>query len=275
MKNNHAQAVSVDRTLARVRSLFRRTVRDSQGLFWIEGIRHFVQAYDARFSFDTVIYSPILLKSSLAEMLIRRLGAESVERVRIRPEQFRPISKAERASGIGAILRQRWTPIERADASRGLCWIVIEDLRSPGNMGTILRTAEAVGAAGVIFVGTLCDPFDPAVLRASMGGIFHLSLVRTTRQGLQAWIQANEVQLVGLSPEAGRLWTDFPTVGAIALAVGEERAGLSPELRSLCQTTVRLPMTGRADSLNAGVSAGVMMYELMRRKGDCGSVICP
>jgi TrmH family RNA methyltransferase len=266
MKNNHAQAVSIDRSLARVRSLFRRTVRDSQGLFWIEGIRHFIQAYDARFSFDTVIYSPILLKSSLAEMLIRRLGAESVDRVRIRPEQFRPISKAERASGIGAILRQRWTPIEHADAARGLCWIVIEDLRSPGNMGTILRTAEAVGAAGVIFVGTLCDPFDPAVLRASMGGIFHLSLVRTTRQGLQTWLQANDVQLVGLSPEAARLWTDFPDAGAIALAVGEERAGLSPELRGLCQTTVRLPMTGRADSLNAGVSAGVMMYELLRRR---------
>jgi RNA methyltransferase, TrmH family len=274
MKNNHAQAVSVDRSLARVRSLFRRTVRDSQGLFWIEGIRHFIQAYDARFSFDTVIYSPILLKSSLAEMLIRRLGAESVDRVRIRPEQFRPISKAERASGIGAIVRQQWTPIEHADAARGLCWIVIEDLRSPGNMGTILRTAEAVGAAGVIFIGTLCDPFDPAVLRASMGGLFHLSLVRTTRQGLQTWIQANDVQLVGLSPEAQRLWTDFPASGAIALAVGEERAGLSPELRGMCQTTVRLPMTGRADSLNAGVSAGVMMYELMRRRCDSNGMIC-
>lgn len=268
MNNKKSSAIHSHRVLARVRQLFKRSVRDSEGCFWIEGVRQFVQAFDARHSFDTVIYSPILLQSPLAEMLIRRLGAAEVSRVKVSPEQFRSISKAERVSGIGAIVRQRWTPIEQADASRGLCWLVIEDLRSAGNLGTILRTAEAAGAAGAIFLGSYCDPFDPAVVRASMGGIFHLSLVRTGHEQLKQWLHAGQVQLVGLSPRADRLWTDLPSVGATALAIGEERGGLSQRLRDFCQTTVRLPMTGQADSLNAGIAAGVMMYELVRRQQE-------
>lgn len=142
---------------------------------------------------------------------------------------------------------------------------MIERLRSPGNLGTILRTAEACGVAGIIFVGPECDPFDPAVVRASMGGIFHLRLIRTSPAELIGWALAQRLQLVGLSPDAERLWTDLPSAGPVALVIGEERGGLSASLRSLTHTTVRLPMRGRADSLNVGVAAGVMMYELIRR----------
>ncbi|HEY3231723.1 MAG TPA: TrmH family RNA methyltransferase, partial [Roseiflexaceae bacterium] len=157
-----------------MRALAHPQVRKAQGCFWIEGIRNFVQACDAKLTFDIAIHSRVLLKSDLAEMLVRRLAARGVARVRVSPEQFRSISTTSRASGIGAIVRQHWLPLERARPGQGLCWIVIEEIRSPGNLGTILRTAEACGAAGIIFVGPSCDPFDPAVVRASMGGIFHL-----------------------------------------------------------------------------------------------------
>ena len=126
-------------------------------------------------------------------------------------------------------------------------------------------TAEATGVGGAIFVGPRCDPFNPTVVRASMGGLFHLPLVRATHEPLGRWARTNKVRLVGLSPEADRLWTELPSFAAVALAIGEERQGLSARLRALCDTTVRLPMTGRADSLNVGVAAGVMMYELVRR----------
>lgn len=98
-----------------------------------------------------------------------------------------------------------------------------------------------------------------------MGGIFHLSLIRAGYEQLQQWLRANQVTVVGLSPNADRLWTDLPDEGAIALTIGAERQGLSSRLRELCDITVWLPMTGRADSLNVGVAAGVMMYELVRR----------
>ena len=256
---------SVSEVLARARSLVKRSERLASGCLWIEGIRHFVQAYDAEISFETVIYSRRLLKSDLVEMLIRPLVRLGVRRVRVSPEEFRSVCTAERASGVGAIARQRWTPLESPTSPLPLCWLVIEELRSAGNLGTILRTAEATGVGGIIFVGPACDPYSPSVIRASMGGVFHLSLMRATPEELSLWVQRNDVRVVGLAPEAQMLWTELAVSKPVALAIGEERSGLSDHMRSLCDTMVRLPMVGRADSLNVGVATGVMLYELVRR----------
>jgi TrmH family RNA methyltransferase len=188
-----------------------------------------------------------------------------VEVFRVSPEQFRSVSTAARAAGIGALVRRRWTPLEQIDPRRGLCLLAIEAIRSPGNLGTILRTAEACGVGAVLFVDSPCDPYDPVVARAGMGGTFHLPLVRTTREELSRWSRRREVRFIGLAPQASQLWTALPDDGAICLVVGEERGGLSPAMRSLCDFNVRLPMTGKADSLNVGVAVGVAMYELVRR----------
>jgi TrmH family RNA methyltransferase len=99
-----------------------------------------------------------------------------------------------------------------------------------------------------------------------MGGIFHLHFLRATPHQLHGWSREHNVKLIALSPYAKRLWTDLPAAGPFALLLGEERHGLTPAADSLCDLSVRLPMTGRADSLNVGVAAGVMMYELIRRQ---------
>jgi RNA methyltransferase, TrmH family len=259
-------AVLIQQVLNRARSLTRPQARSMEGCFWIEGPRSFVQACDARLEFDTVVFCPVLVKSPLVEMLVRRVAASGARRVRVSPEQFRSVCTLDRASGIGAIVKQRWVPLSQAEPTRGLCWLVVEEIRSPGNLGTILRTAEACSVGGIIFVGPRCDPYDPAVVRASMGGISHLALVRSTHTELVAWVREHRVELVGLSPDADRLWTEVPTAAAICLVLGEERQGLSSQLRAMCRTHVRLPMAGRADSLNVGVAAGVMMFELVRRR---------
>lgn len=258
---------SIEQTLERVRALSRRPTRDREGCFWIEGVRHFVRACDAELRFDTILHSPTLLKSDLAEMLARRRAVRGVHRLRISPEQFRSVSTAERVSGIGAIVRQPWTSIDRAASRNGLCWIVVEEIRSPGNLGTILRTAEAVGASGIIFLDRSSDPFHPAVVRASMGGILGLALVRATFPQLQSWAAKRRIKFVGLSPDGHHLWTELPSAAGVALVVGEERSGLSERMRSLCHATVRLPVAGDADSLNVAVATGVMLYELVRRAG--------
>lgn len=264
--HEHNSSESVARTLARIRLLqTTRRRRDSGGQFWIEGIRQFVQAVDAGFEFDLIVHNRMLLKCSLAEKLIRRLAARGVRRVHVSPEQFRSICTTERASGIGAIVRQRWKPLEQIDPQKGLCWLVVESLRSPGNLGTILRTAEATGVGGVIFLGMRCDAFHPAVVRASMGGIFHLTFARTSPRRLRQWARSRGVRIAGLSPTAPLLWTDVPVDSTVALLIGEERQGLSQAAKELCDMMVRLPMTGRADSLNVAIAAGVTMYELVRR----------
>jgi RNA methyltransferase, TrmH family len=267
MNESRLSQAALSSVLARVRTLSSRHTRDQQKCFWLEGIRHFIQAFDAKRPLEVVIYSPVLLKSPLAEMLVRQVRASGASVLRVTPEQFRTVSYAERASGIGAIARQHWTALGQAKPDRGLCWLVADQIRSPGNLGTIVRTAEAVGVGGIIFVGPQSDPFDPIVVRSSMGGIHHLSLVRSTLHELASWVKWHRIQLIGLSPEATRPWTEMPSSPPVAIVLGEERGGLHPQLRALCQTTVRLPMTGHADSLNVGVAAGVVLYELVRRAG--------
>jgi RNA methyltransferase, TrmH family len=242
-----------------------RKARDTSGQFWIEGIRQFVQAFEAGIEFQTVVVSRILLKSHLVEEMNRELRIRGVNCVHVSPEQFRGISICQRASGIGAIVKQHWRPLENIDATCGLCWLVVEHLRSSGNLGTVLRTAEATGVGGVIFLSDECDPFDPPAVRASMGGIFHLQLARATHRQLRRWAAAHGVLLVGLSPAAQGLWTDLPRHSPMAILIGDERKGLSQEAHESCHALVRLPMSGRADSLNVGVATGVMLYELVRK----------
>jgi TrmH family RNA methyltransferase len=254
--------------LAHVHALLdNRTLRDSTRRFCIEGVRQFIQAYEAKLTFDTILHSRLLLRSAMVRKQIAHLESTGVRRISLSPEQFRRISTTEHASGVAGIVRQHWTSFQRLDPRRGRFYLVIESLRSPGNLGTILRTAEATGAGGVIFLGPRGDPFDPRVVRASMGGIFHLKLIRTSPHALRGWCREHGVQIVGLHPRATHLWTQVSTDRPIALLLGEERAGISTQAAGLCDHSVRLPMTGRADSLNVAVAAGVMMYEMVRKRG--------
>src|SRR5436190_14726015 len=165
-----SQDSAVSATLTRIRNLGHRTVRERSGLHYLEGFRNFIQAIDARIPLETILYSEILAQNPAVQKNVRLLKRAGVPVVRVRPEEFRGISGTARASGIGAIARRHWTPLEGADPRVGTCWIAVSSIRSPGNVGTILRTAEAAGVGGVVLLGDRVDPFDPAVVRASMGG---------------------------------------------------------------------------------------------------------
>jgi TrmH family RNA methyltransferase len=264
MDDSREQAVSS--VLARVRRLRLRSVRDRTGLHYLEGFRAFLQAADAGIGIDTIVYCERLARNPAVQKRVRWSKREGVRVVRVTPEEFRRGSVALRASGIGAIVRQHWTPLERADAGAGSCWIALSSLRSPGNAGTIFRTAEAAGAAGVILLGDGLDPFDPAVVRASMGGVFRLRLVRTTLREFGAWASARGCRVLGTSASAASLYTEVPVGPPLVVLFGEERRGLGAEERAVCTDTARIPIVGAADSLNVGVAAGVMLFEVLRRR---------
>lgn len=265
MQQNNAVSFSLDRIRSHANQLQNRRARDAEQRFWLEGVRNFVWAADAGFEFDTIVYSRILLRSALAEMLSRRLRAKGVTRIAVSPEQFRRVSHAERASGIAAITRQRWAPLDSIHPTAGQFVIILDYVRSAGNLGTLLRTAEAAGACAILFVGRSCDPYDPAAVRASMGGVFGVPLVRCPFDQLRAWATEHRVALLGMSPYAARQWTELPEERPIAFVLGEERHGLSPWLAEQCEDMLRLPIRGRADSLNVSIAAAVAMYEMVRR----------
>jgi TrmH family RNA methyltransferase len=183
---------------------------------------------------------------------------------RVTPEQFRIVSKTERASGVAAILRQRIYSLDQIKLADHQCWTVLSHVRSLGNFGTLMRTSSAVGAAGFILLGDSIDPFDPAVVRATMGALFKQALVRTTAEQLRRWVGMNNVQVIGASPDGTEDYRQVSYTRPALLMLGSERKGLTDVQRSICNRIVRIPMVEGMDSLNVAVAGSLLMYEVFR-----------
>jgi len=252
-------------TLARVLKLQDdRHYRDRHGLFFVEGVRNFVQAVDHRFPIDTLLYSERLLTKPLARKLLRRLKRAGVPFARVSPEQFRSVSKTERASGVAAVLRQRVRKLEDITLRGNECWTALSHVRSPGNLGTLIRTSAATGAAGFILLGDSIDPFDPVLVRATMGALFRQTIVRTSPDRLRRWVFRHKVQVVGASPDGIEDYDKVRYARPSVLVLGGERSGLTEEERRICQRVVRIPMVDGIDSLNVAVAGSLIMYEVFR-----------
>jgi len=263
--------IEVAPTLSVIERLQRdRKYRDSRGLFYIEGVRNFISAVDQRFPTETLLYSEKLLTNAIARKLVRRLKRAGVPFARANPEQFRLISKAERASGIAAILRQRVRRIDGINLDEHCFWTALSEVRSQGNFGSLIRTSAATGASGFILIGDRIDPYDPVVVRATMGALFNQVIVRTSGQELQRWLQKSSIQVIGASPDGAEDYRDVDYFRPALLMLGGERKGLTDEQRGMCNRIVRIPMVERMDSLNVGVAGSLLMYEIFRGKRSRG-----
>lgn len=241
-----------------------RRYRDSKGLFFAEGIRNFVEAVDHNFSIETLIYSEKLLTSPIARKLVRRLKREGIPFARASPEQFRLISKTERASGIATIFRQHTQKLNQINLNQHFCWTALNSIRSLGNLGTLIRTSAAIGAGGFILIGDEIDAFDPNVVRPTMGAIFKQKIVRTNPKEFQKCIKSNKLQVVGASPGGSVNYDKVRYASPTILMLGNERSGLTENEKSFCSELVRIPMVEGTDSLNVAVAGSLLLYEIFR-----------
>ncbi len=247
-------------------SLRSRDARDREGLFLAEGVRFLVRAADARAPVVGIIACNDLLRNPLAQMVLRRLKAAGTPVRSVSAREFKILSRAAEPQGVLLLLRQRWDPLPDPVSQRCATWVAVERVRSPGNLGSILRTCEATGAAGVFFLGPYADPYDPGCLRGAMGALFGLRLVRTSHDRLRGWLHASGLVAVGASPHARRDYRDLDWPRGVMLVIGGERQGLSRAQEALCDERVRIPMVGDVDSLNVAVATGVLLYEALSRR---------
>jgi TrmH family RNA methyltransferase len=253
-------------TIKRIRALRHRKERERTGSFFVEGIRLVGEAVELGAKVELCVVAPELLTSEFGQDLVRRLRDEGIPCLEVTSGVFRSISGKQGPQGIGAVVEQRWESLEQVELSSELCWVAIDAVQDPGNLGTALRTSDAVGGAGVILLGPATDPHDPAALRASMGAIFSQRLVRASFEQFAEWTQEHGYLVVGTSNAAD---LDYRAVGyypPLVLLMGSEREGLGPEQQALCDLVVRIPMVGRSDSLNLAVATGVMLYEIFNRQ---------
>jgi TrmH family RNA methyltransferase len=245
-----------------LRSLQTTQGRTPTGRYIIEGIRHVARAFEVGAPIELLFVDQSSVSNPFGQKLVRRIRQSGVKSNRLSPRLYRALTLAFEPQGIGAVLRQHWLPVSEIKPARNSLWLVVESIDQPGNLGTIIRTAEATGVSGIFLLGPQSDPWDPACVRATMGALFSQRLVRCTTREFTEWARANRVSIVGSSP-AGLI--DYKALRCrwpVALMIGSERHGLSQELIEMSDFMVRIPMKGRADSINAAVAAGVLLFEL-------------
>lgn len=252
--------------IMQVRKLAARKERTRSGLFFAEGIRLVAEAVRSGSEVASLIVAPELLTSDFARDLLDRPVCRDVPRLEVTAAVMQRLSARQHPQGLAAVVRQRWHALAAVQPGNELCWVALDAPQDPGNVGTILRTLDAVGGAGLILLGDATDPYHPAAVRASMGAIYTQRLVRTTFAALCAWTQGRGYRLVGTAVTATRDYDAVSYAAPLVLLMGSEREGLSADQAAACDDLLRVPMVGRVDSLNLAVATGVVLYEVFRQR---------
>lgn len=246
------------------RKLDRRKYRRRQGRFLVEGLQLLHMALDAGARPTEVFYCESLFVGTEAEALLARFGQTEAELVPVSDYVMDALSERENAQGIVATFALCDAPLAQLELAQGLV-LVLEQLQDPGNVGTLIRTADAVGAEGVILIEPCADVFDPKVVRASMGSLFNLPIARTTEANeVFARLRESGLRAIGADVYLGIDWGEGLWQGGVALVLGNEARGLSGDVRGHLDGWAKLPMVGGAESLNVAVAGGVLMYAWLR-----------
>ena len=253
----------------RVKDLVRlreRRHRDRTGQFIIEGYREIRRAADAGARMTTLYTCPSLFLGPNEDGLIEELRTGGVEVVELSEEPFRKVSYRDRPEGLLVVAPQFDTDLASLDTGGVPLLLVTESIEKPGNLGTMLRTADAVGADAVIVADATTDPFNPNVVRASTGTLFTVPLAVATTAQTIAWLVDRGVKIVATTPDTDTDLWDADLREPVALVIGAEQYGLSDSWLDASDLRVRIPMAGTADSLNAAMAAGVVLYEAIRQR---------
>jgi len=246
--------------IKQARSLLTRKARTQSGLFLVEGIRHVGEAIQARYPLEHLFYAPELLRSPFAEEMIEQARARGIPVYEVPPDLFQTLAEKEAPQGIVAVAQQRSTLLAALTPEAHPWMVAAITPQDPGNVGTLLRTIDAVGADGLILIEGGADPWHPTAVRASMGALFWLPVAQVRWDAFIGWAQAFHVY--GTSVRGAADYREVEYARPCVLLLGSEREGLSQEQTAACKTLVRLPMSGRVSSLNLAVAAGILLYEM-------------
>ena len=247
-------------TVKFVRALHMRKEREESGLFLAEGLKIAAEAMDCGRSPKILMYGPEAADHPVLQALVKVTNAARGDVVAVNREVLEKVSRRDNPQTVVAAFEQAFTPLDALDPAAAPCWVALQAVRDPGNLGTIVRTADAAGCGGVILVGDCCDPYSVEAVRATMGSIFAVPLCKASVAEFLAWRQTWPGSVVGtlLTATEDHRRADYRKPALILM--GNEQQGLPPDLAAACDTNVKIPMRGRADSLNLSVATGIMIY---------------
>ena len=258
-------------TVKFMRSLREKKHRKREGKFLAEGLRLLTDARETGHVPELLALAtgrdPHPLLSAL-ESAVEEAGGEVLE---MEPALLAKVTGKDNPQAVAGVFAEFDTALDRLDLASADIWLVAQALRDPGNLGTMLRTGDAIGAGGLILIDDCADPFSVEAVRASMGALFTQTLARTSWDEFHAWLRQGGGegggQLVAASLRDAVPYRGAPYAAPCFVMVGNESRGLPEEYEAACDLRVTMPMRGRADSLNAAIAAAVLGYEVLDRLG--------
>jgi len=248
-----------------IKALALKKFRDRENAFIAEGLKLVIDALDLGWTIRTLVFS----KSGLGNPAVEKAAARTVAAgglvLEVNDKVIAAITRRDNPQMVIGVFEQRWTQLDKVRPGDGDVWVALDRVRDPGNLGTVIRTVDAVGAKGVILVGDTTDPFAIETVRATMGSIFAVPVVRAGADAFLAWRRDFRGLVAGTHLKGA---VDYRTVDyagkPVVLLMGNEQQGLPENLAAACDRLLRIPQAGRADSLNLAVATGVMLYEIRR-----------
>lgn len=245
-----------------------RRERDETGQFLIEGFREFSRFLGGKGAPSALFYCPLLFLGENEGALLQQAREAKAELYECSEAVFRKISYRDRPDGIIAVAPKPHPSLESLEKhlSPSPFLVVAEAIEKPGNLGTILRSSDACGVDGVIVCDKCTDVFNPNVVRASVGTLFTRPVIEATSEQTIEWLKKKGIAILAATPHATKNYTDFDWKNPVAIVLGTEQTGLSPQWLEKSDVKIRIPMCGVADSLNVAMAATVLLYEGLRQR---------
>lgn len=266
---NNEQPVLTSLANPRVKGVVKlrqRSHRDELDRMIIEGYRELCRALDNSHAPVELFICEELFQGHNEPALIERCADAGAELIRCSAPVFQKMAYRDRPEGLLAVAPQVHHTLDSLKLSRRPFIVVAESIEKPGNLGTILRSADATGADAVIVCDRCTDLNNPNVVRASIGTIFALPVVEATGKDTLDWLAANGIPIVAATPNSGRLYTDIDMTDAVAITIGTEQYGLTDQWLAHAGHKVRIPMLGQCDSLNVASATTILLYEVVRQR---------
>ena len=248
-------------------SLRQKKYRDATGLFAVEGVRLAREAARSGWQLKFALVSETESAATQGAELMLQLEKQSCQVYQLKDSLYKKISDTESPQGIFLVVGQKEQNVLMMSAvDISAPWVVLDSLQDPGNVGTIIRSADAAGAAGVILAGDCADIYAGKTVRATMGSLFHLPVIKASRDDCLIFCERNLLPLYAAGAEAATEYTAVDLSKACALVLGNEGAGVGEAFRLKAANTLRIPILGQAESLNVASAAAILLFEAARQR---------
>ena len=248
-----------------IRALALKKNREESGRFLAEGLKLVTDALNGGWQVHVMVFARNMASSPAIQAAAARARAQGALILEASEKVLSTISRRDNPQMVIGVFGQRWLKPDAVRPQPGDLWIALDRVRDPGNLGTIIRTADCAGAKGVILVGETTDPWSIEAVRATMGSLFHVPVARMGVDAFLEWRKAWPGLVVGTHLEGAIDYRTLDHAGKpVLLLMGNEQQGLPPALAATCDRLCLIPMAGQADSLNLAVATGIMMFEIRR-----------